>query len=318
MSWAFRIMIAAVIAATSSGCIKSMLLNGQIAGTRQASAAFDGVTDFDLAYRAASSGLVQFEGMHVLAPNNEDALFLLAKGYTGYAYGFVEDELENAQDAADRELAAYHLKRAVDAYQRAINYGLELLAKSDGGFEEAKKGEAAMKAWLKKNFTDKEDAPNIFWTGYAWMARTNLIKDDAEAVANLWIGVNLMEHSVALDPDYNNSIGTMILAAYHGRTATADLELSKKLFEEVSAKTQGKLLMVKFQYATKFACAKADGAMYRKLLTEVVQSEESEPSMRLLNTLAKRRAQRWLGQQRMFDACGIEEETAAQGENDAS
>src|SRR5262245_6332456 len=103
MSRASQVFIAAVIAATSSGCIKSMLLNGQIAGTRQGSVAVDGVTDFELAYKAASSGLVQFEGFHVLAPNNEDALFLLTKGYTGYAYGFVEDDFENAQDAGDRD-----------------------------------------------------------------------------------------------------------------------------------------------------------------------------------------------------------------------
>src|SRR5688572_3110627 len=134
----------------STGFIKSMLVNGQIAGTRQASSAFDTVSDFDLAYKAASSGLVQFEGMHVLAPDNEDALFLLAKGYTGYGYGFVEDEMETAQDAAEMEQAEYHRRRAIDAYTRAIDYGLELLAKTDGGFEKARTGEAALQTWLKK------------------------------------------------------------------------------------------------------------------------------------------------------------------------
>src|SRR3989442_9815097 len=87
---------AALVCVLPLGCVKKMLINGQIEGTRQASTAFDTLGDWELAYTAASSGIVQFEGMHQLAPDNDDALFLLTKGWTGYGYGFAEDEMEDA------------------------------------------------------------------------------------------------------------------------------------------------------------------------------------------------------------------------------
>src|SRR5258706_10542577 len=104
----FAPFLVLALAFGSTGCIKKMLINGQIEGTRQASGAFDTIGDWDLAYNAASSGIVQFEGMHILAPDNEDGLFLLTKGSTGYGFGFVEDEMEAAEDAGERETADYH------------------------------------------------------------------------------------------------------------------------------------------------------------------------------------------------------------------
>ncbi|MCC7383100.1 MAG: hypothetical protein IT384_14775 [Deltaproteobacteria bacterium] len=299
-------LVVLLLALPSTGCIKSMLVNGQIAGTRQASGAFDGIDDYELAAKAVAAGLVQFEGMHVLAPDNEDALFMLTKGWTGYAFGFAEDDLEVAEDAGDRDAAEYHRARAGAAYQRAIDYGLTLINSAAGGFDEAKKGEATLKAWLAESFTSKEDAQPLFWTGYAWIARTNVRKDDAEAVANLYIGVAFVERSVELDPDYNNMTGTLVLASYHARAAMAELDQAKELFERVLAKTERKSAAALFLYGSKYACAKADGASYKKLLDEALAVEGAPTSMRLTNTLAKRRARRWLGEQRMFNACAIE------------
>ena len=71
------LLLAIGMSTALTGCIESMLTNGQIATTRKASAAFDTISDYELARSAAMAGLVQFEGMHKLAPDNEDALFML-------------------------------------------------------------------------------------------------------------------------------------------------------------------------------------------------------------------------------------------------
>src|SRR5690349_18686650 len=91
-------VLTAVLALGSTGCIKKMLVNGQIASTRNASGALDNIGDLELVKTAAQAGLVQFEGMHRLAPDNTDALFLLTKGWVSYGFGFVEDEMEQAHD----------------------------------------------------------------------------------------------------------------------------------------------------------------------------------------------------------------------------
>ncbi|MEO6418701.1 MAG: TRAP transporter TatT component family protein, partial [Polyangiaceae bacterium] len=98
--------------AFGTGCIKSTLTNGQISATREAAGSFETIGDYDLARSAAMAGMVQFEGMHKLAPDNEDALFMLMQGWTGYGYAFAEDDREAAMDAGDDDLAEYHRKRA--------------------------------------------------------------------------------------------------------------------------------------------------------------------------------------------------------------
>jgi hypothetical protein len=296
----------AVLPLATGGCIKKMLTNGQIEATRQASSAFDTLGDYELARTAAQAGLVQFEGMHKLAPDNEDALYLLAQAWTGYGYAFVEDEYEQAVDAGDEDLADYHKKRARLAYDRAVFYGLELLSHRDKGFLDAKKTEQSLRAWLKDHFSDAEDdAPNLFWTGYAWLARTNLSKDDPALVADLYVGVAIVERAMELNPAYNNWAAYSILGAYHARSGMAEVPEGKKLFDLALEKTQHKSLIVQFNYATKYACVTGDRAIYESMLNEVLEAQDPDPAERLINVIAKRRAKRWLTKQHMMD-CGID------------
>ena len=48
--------LAAALSLGSTGCIKAMLVNGQIEGTRKASAAFDTIGDYELARSGAGAG----------------------------------------------------------------------------------------------------------------------------------------------------------------------------------------------------------------------------------------------------------------------
>jgi len=301
-----NLALAAILALGSTGCIKKMVLNGTIAGTRNASGALDTIGDLELVKTAAQAGLVQFEGMHRLAPDNTDALFLLTKGWVSYGYGFVEDEAEQHHDDGKEDKAESAHQRAGLAYDRAVAYGLELLGHRAQGFEAAKKNEASMKAWLKESFSSEEEGAELFWAGYAWMARTAHNKDNPAMVADLWIGVAMMQRSVELAPTYNNYSGLVALASYHARSASAELDESKKLFEDALAKTGRKNLLVQLGYATRYACAKQDVAMYTKLLQEVITTPEPDPNMRLLNSLAKRRAKRWLTEKRAFESCSMD------------
>ena len=296
--------LAAGLAMGSSACIKAMLTNGQIASTRQGSSAMDTIGDFEMARSAVGAGLAQFEGMHRLAPDNTDALFLLAKGWAGYGYAIAEDDMEAANDANNEELAAYHKKRARMAYERAIFYGLELLGHSAEGFDAAKKNEDTFKKWLDKNFDDKENAADLFWVGYAWLSRVNIAKEEPALVGELFVGVAMLEKSVQLDPTYNHYAGSVALAAYHARTAMSEMDQSQKMFEDLLAKTEHKTLVVQVNYATRYACNKGDRALYEKLINEVLTADDPDPQQRFTNTLAKRRARRALTKSRMED-CGF-------------
>ena len=76
--------------------------------------------------------------------------------------------------------------------------------------------------------------------------------------------------------------------------------------EAALAGTGRKFLLAQTIYATTHACARADAATYDKLLREVLAAEDPDPSQRLSNIVAKRKAARWLKEKRMFDACSMD------------
>ena len=297
-------LLTGALALGNVGCVKKMILNGQIASTRIGSGAADTIGDYELARSASSAAMMQFEGMHRLAPDNEDALFLLMRGWAGYGYAFAMDDYDVAVLAEDDAAAEYHQRRAKLALDRSISYGLELIGKKAEGFEAASNKDAdTINAWLKKNLTEKEDAEHLFWVGAAWLARVNVLKDRREYVSKLFIGVAMLERSRELYPEYMSWGATATLGAYHARTGMAELDEAKKLLDLALEKTQRKALGVQLNYA-KYACSKADRTLYEKMLNEVVTTEDPEPNLRLQNTIAKRRAARGLTKAAMED-CGF-------------
>lgn len=299
-----RALLVGAIAVGTTGCIKQMLLDGQIESTRKASAAVDTVGDYEVANNAAFAGLAQFEGMHYLAPENENALFMLTKGWAGATFGFIEDRMEEAEDTdgLDSPLYVYHQERTKQGYSRAIHYGVELVEKKNPGFEAAKRNDETMKSWLQG--FGVEDVPNLFWLGYAWIARVNAGKDDPAMVAELYVGVAIMERVAELDGNYMYGSPHTILGAYHARSAAAELDDAKKHFDEAIKISEGKLMLPKVQLAAKYYCLKGDKEAYMKTLTEVVEAGDTMPEQRLQNAIAKRRARRYLGKERL-KACGF-------------
>jgi hypothetical protein len=302
--------LAAMLSLGASGCIMKVLTDGQIQSTRQASAAFDTIGDVALARSAAEASFGQFEGMHALAPYNTDALYMLTKGWTGYGAGFIVDEIETAQDANNDAMEESQRKRARMAFDRAVFYGLELLGQTAEGFDQAKKNAQSLAKWLSDNFTSKDDAPALLWTGVAWLSRADVMKgDDNEGpafIAEVHVGVELIERAVALDRAAEHYTGLIALAAYHARNTMAEPEQAKQLLDEAMTKTQGKDLLIPLAYATTYACVKGDAALYQQLLNRILVAQDPDPYQRLENALAKRRAKRWLGKARAKDSCGVD------------
>ncbi|HTJ84570.1 MAG TPA: TRAP transporter TatT component family protein [Polyangiaceae bacterium] len=306
--WGVRAAMAGVVLAsvTSFGCIKKILLDGQISSTRKASAAVNTIGDYEVAERAANAGLGQIEGLRYLAPDNEDAIFMLTRSWASVALGFMEDAMERAEDEEGGTSANYdyHRRRARAAYERAIWYGSQLVETEHEGFKDAQTNDASIREYLKQ-FDDPEDAEKLFWLGYAWLGRTGVSSEKGEVVGQLFIAVALLERSVELDPTYMNGSGHTALGAYHARTAMAELDEAKQHFDEAIKISEGKVLLPKVQLAIRYYCAKGDKDNYVKTLNEVMAAGDGDPYQRLANTIAKRKAQRWLGEKRMSQYCGF-------------
>lgn len=297
-------MIALVAMLGTTGCIKKTLLKGQIASTREASAAIDTLGDYEVARGIAFGGIGQLEGMSYLAHGEDaNALFSLTKSWAGVAFAFIEDEYEQAVDAEDDDLADYHKKRARNAYDRALDSGAKLLDSKVAGFQKARLNQESIRAYVQQ-FDDTADAVTLLWVGQAWLGRVNVAKDDPTIVAELFVGVALIERSVELDEKLAFGLGHTILGAYHARTGMAELDESKKEFDKALAINGGRMLMTKFQLARTLYCIKGDKASYEKTLQEVIDAQDPLPEQRLSNTIAKRRAKRYLSDSRKSN-CGF-------------
>lgn len=290
-----------LVALTNTGCLKKMMMDGQIKATRIGSGAADTIADYEVIRSAAAAGVLQFEGMHRLAPDNEDGLFMLLRGWAGWGYGFALDDYNVALLSGDDAGAEYHKARAKMAYDRAISYGLELVAQRDDGFAKAKKNADTLRKFLEDNFDDKEDAEPLFWLGSAWLARVDLLKDEPEYVAEAFVGVSLLEQSAKLWPDFMAYNAASTVAAY--KIGVGARDEAKKTLDDIAVKTKRHNLGI-LNNLGRYYCATADRANYEKTLNEVINAEDSEPNLRLSNTIAKRQAKRGLHKSKMED-CGF-------------
>ena len=304
-----RLLLALAVAAAplTTGCLESMILNGTIEGTRKGAVAMDTTADFEIAKSASAAGLAQFEGMHVLAPKNQDAIYLLVKGYASHAFAFVEDDMEIALLADDDDMIAYQKERAKSLYTRSIGYGTQWMEAKHPGFDAAAKTgrQEDMVAYLK-NFDDKSDADILFWTGQAWMSRTNATKEIA-LIGTVYVGRVMIERVLELDPTYEHGTPHVLLGAMASSTGVATLgpdsfKVAAAHFDQAEQIGGGKDLLVKVQRAISYAChmddpnpgRKGSFDLYVKLLNEVLATPDPAPEYRLLNTIAKRRARRYL------------------------
>ena len=123
-------------------------------------------------------------------------------------------------------------------------------------------------------------------------------------VADLFVGVALLERSVELDETLVYGTGLAALGAYHARSPDAELAQAKALFERALALTNHKALTVQLMYAQNYACQAHDAKLYRELLNEVVSAGDVLPEQRLENEIAHRKGARYLGAPRL-KRCGF-------------
>jgi hypothetical protein len=305
--------LVAALALASTGCLKTIMMNAELHSAREAMGALDSVGDYEVARSVALAGIGQVEGMHLLAPDNADGLFMVTKAWFGLGYAFIEDDMEVAEDHGDDALVEYDRKRARMAYDRAVSSALQLLGQTAPGFDDAKKSAKSLNKWLQENFTSKDDAVNLFWTASAWLSRINVMKSDEQEgsafIAEAYVGAAMLERAYALDPTGENYQIMMAMAGYHARAPMfGEMDQGKAMFDTVMAKTEGKALMVPLTYAVRYACVIGDGALYKQLIDKVLTAPDVDPQLRLQNAIAKRRAARWLGRRRVKDACGFDPE----------
>ena len=135
--------------------------------------------DYEMAARAIPASLKTVEGFHMVDPENERLVKILAEGYCQYATGFIEDEWEVAILDKRFDDAEYQSQRATKAFIRCMGYGLEMLG---GDWKKALAGNNA--DFIKKvSGADKDDRDGLLWVGVGLAGAINQNKDDIQPVS---------------------------------------------------------------------------------------------------------------------------------------
>lgn len=264
----------------------------------RASAGLEQHFDYELVGDALPGNILQLEGVFRIVPENEQLGLTLVRAYVSYGYGWVEDEMEQAQDRGDLEEEERLMGRARLLYERGRNVGLHLMRLRDPGIDAALTGgHEGFVEYIHQRFTTPEDVPLLFWTGYAWGSAINAGRDDPEMILALPFARALVERAVELDPTYYNYSGLTFLGVVNASLPEAlggNPDRAREYFERALAATERKFFTVQFSYARTYAVGRQDRNLYIRLMREVVDGGDPEPLARLANRMTRRRAIRWL------------------------
>jgi hypothetical protein len=285
-----------------TGCNFSKLAADQTAHLLdEAAPALDGFWDYDLAGIGTPGAIMQLEAFHAVTPDNEALALNLAKAYVGYAVGWVEADYEIAYAAGDMDKSDRLRQRARLLYLRARNLALHALHVRDGHIDAVleKHDDAQLAAYLKDNYTDKEQVGPVFWTGLAWGAAINMSLDQPDLIAELPTAKAFVTHAKGLDAGFFNGGAYVFLGAMESSFPKAmggDPEKGRAYFEEGLELTKRKNHMMLVNYARVYAVNTQNRELYVKLLNEVIDAGDQGDSFRLSNKVARRRAERYLAQ----------------------
>jgi hypothetical protein len=292
-------VLLALLAAFGGGCDLTRFTASSTANMfGRASAGLERHFDYELVGDALPGNILQLEGVFRIVPENEQLGVTLMRAYVSYGYGWIEDEMEQAQDRADMDEEERLMGRARLLYERARNVGIHLMRLRDPSIDEVLRGgHEGFVEYINRRFTTREDVPLLFWTGYAWGSAINAGRDDPNMVLALPFARSLVERAVQLDETYYNYSGLTFLGVVNASLPEAlggNPQRAREYFERALAATDRKFFTVQFSYARTYAVGQADRALYVRLLREIVDGGDPEETARLANRMTRRRAIRWL------------------------
>lgn len=231
------------------------------------------------------SWLLLVDGLIQGDPKNESLLLAGSKLYGAYAGGFVDD----ADRARRLSARSFDYARRAACVRRA-----GLCAQIDAPFE-------AFNAEVAKLGAD--DVPMAYALASAWAARIQANSDDWKAIADIPKVQALLDHTVALRPDFQNGEPYMylgVLATLRPASLGGKPEEGKADFEKALALSGGKNQMVRVLYAERYARLVFDQELHDRLLNEVIAADPHAPGLTLVNVLAQARAKKLLASGKDF------------------
>ncbi len=289
------VVAALSLALGASACsLTKMAANSTVDVVAAGKPSVDKQSDPELARSAIEANIGMMEGLKEVLPEDPRLHALLGEAYTGYAFAFVEDDLDQLSDHDPQAEAT--AARAIEIYRRGRHNAFEALALQSGTTDLVEATDTAFETALAS--LEKGDVPSLFWGGNAWGSMINLGQEDPTLVLELPRVEAIMERVLELDPEYFDGgahLATGIMLASVPAVLADQTDAALAAFDAADAVAGGKNLMIRALKARWVLVSKRDREGFEELLEAIVDSEIESPRHNLVNALARRRAARWLG-----------------------
>jgi predicted anti-sigma-YlaC factor YlaD len=287
------VAICAVAAASLNACsVRQFALDQAANAIAGQGAGFSSDDDPELIRDAAPFSLKLIESFVAERPSHPGLLLAAAKGFTQYAYAFVQQDADEIEDQDVN--AAFRLReRAAKLYRRARDYGLQGMGRNEAGFA------AALRADPAKSLSryGRDDVPLLYWTGAAWAGWIALSKDNADAVADLPVAMAVLDRALALDEAHGSgALHSLFVTLEMSRPGNADQAAIKarEHFQRAVQLSGGKLAGPYLALAEAVCIPRQDRKEFESLLKSALAIDpDAMPEARLENHIMQRRA-RWL------------------------
>jgi tetratricopeptide (TPR) repeat protein len=294
---ALRVALVLLLALSAgTGCsIRRYALKGVANSLTSGPDVFGTDDDPDLIRDALPFGLKTMESLLAALPTHEGLLVTLCKGYTQYAYAFVQSEGDLLVHQDYARATALH-DRAWRLYRRAQGYGLRALALRHRGIVDSLQlapDRAAARLGPR-------DLAALYWTAASWGSAIALGKDRPEMLADLPAIRALVERGLAVDERYE-------AGAFHEAAILLDalpevmggsVDSARRHFARAVELGGDRRPSPYVTLAQSVSVMKQDRAEFRRLLERVLAFDpDQDPSQRLATLVLQRKARALLARQ---------------------
>ena len=276
-----------------AGCsIRGMAVSAVADGLSGTGDTFASDDDPELIRDAVPFALKTYEALLAELPEHRGLLLASARGFTQYAYAFVETDALLLEDQ-DPAAARAELLRARNLYLRARDYGLRALELERPGTLEGLQQDPVTAA---ARF-DREDVEVMYWTAAAWGAAISAGMDDPQLVVDFPAVRALLERALALDPDWSDGAlhEAMISLESVPEALGGSEERARAHFQRAVELSEGRKAGPYVALAGGLVVGNQDREEFEALLRSALTVDpDAAPSFRLANLIAQRRARHLL------------------------
>lgn len=288
----FSILVLLTLTTTATSCSFSKMASNMTANIMvQGSPVIEQESDPEVAETSALGMIKTLEVFQYQNPTNKNYNMLLAKAYSTYALGFLENKMLEYQFKDPQKYRTY-ADRAKMFYARSKDYGLKAVKASDPGLYKALQTNVNDVRKKLKGYGPGE-LDTIFWAAFSWAGLINMSKDDITAVADLAMVEALMERVAKVNPHFYFGAPLLFYGVYYSSRPAmlgGSPEKGKKYFDDAAESVKGKALMPYALQAQYLAVQTMDKALFNEMIAKAEAGKVDDfPQQRLANALAKER-----------------------------